>query len=285
MAYKKKMTNSETEVADQVADEILTVNEKDNRIIFFLILLFLISLIFLVSSISFAVFDNYYNGGKKTAIDIGTDVVIDEKKKNIDNDNNNNNNKSKDDSGNKNTNDNSSKKKSDNKKKDKPTKDDSKKDNPIVDPSVVLFNFNEKSNYIYMVNVLPTSDEVGKTLSGDREYFDFNISTSIKGNKKGNVVYEISFVPIAGNTINPKDIRVYLTEDDNPVSVTGNEINTYSKLPNSSYRTNGKVLYRKKVSDSFSGNYVFRMWYAYDANLYKESKKFGGKIAVDAYYE
>ena len=45
------------------ADEILTVNKDDeSRKYFWLILLFLICLIFLVASISFAVFDTYYDG-------------------------------------------------------------------------------------------------------------------------------------------------------------------------------------------------------------------------------
>ena len=59
---KENFTFEEKVVADQVADEILTVEvDKENRRYFFLVLLFLICLIFLVSSVSFSVFNTYYN--------------------------------------------------------------------------------------------------------------------------------------------------------------------------------------------------------------------------------
>ena len=62
-------------------------------------------------------------------------------------------------------------------------------------------------------------------------------------------------------------------------------VNNYSNLPDSTYRSNGKVIYRKTLTSSSNSNYVFRMWYSYAADVYKESKQFGCKVAVDAYYE
>lgn len=265
---KDKFPFEEREVADNVADEILTVNKDDeSRKYFWLILLFLICLIFLVASISFAVFDTYYDGGKKNLIDVGVDVVIDD---NGDNDNPSDNKKPS--NGDNNT---------DNKK---PSNNNR---NPVrpIDPTIgsVLFSFNEGSNYINMTNVLPTSDAVGKRLTGDKEYFDFNISSKLK-NKKGSIVYEVSIVPIAGNTIKQSDVRVNLTENGKEVSVLDSKVNNFSSLPNSSYHKGGKVIYRNVVKSSFSGDYVFRMWLSSKANIGSKPLSFACKVVVDAYY-
>ncbi len=270
---KDKFPFEERKVADNVADEILTVNKDDeSRKYFWLILLFLICLIFLVASISFAVFDTYYDGGKKNLIDVGVDVVIDD---NGDNDNPSDNKKPS--NGDNNT---DNKKPSDNTpSNNKPT--------PVrpIDPTIgsVLFSFNEGSNYINMTNVLPTSDAVGKKLTGDKEYFDFNVSSKIK-KKKGSIVYEISLVPIAGNTIKQSDVRVNLTENGKEVSVLDSKVNNFSSLPNSSYRKGAKVIYRNVVNSKFSGDYVFRMWLSSKANIGSKPLSFACKVVVDAYY-
>ncbi len=288
MSYKKKMTVEEKEVADKVADEILTVKEEDNRLFFVLVLLFLTSLIFLVSSVSFAVFDTYYNGGKKDVINVGADIVVDDTAKNknkdqekdVDQDN-----KDQTDKGQTVDNKSTTDKTTTTTRKRRTTTTTKKPVKPEdIDDGIVTFNFIEKSNYINMVNVFPTEDNVGKHLTGDRETFDFNISVAME-NVSHNVAYEISIVPIAGNTINPNDLRVYLTEDGNEVSVTGRDVNTYGHLPNSTRRRGAKLLYKKVVPSDVNYNYVFKMWYDHNAPIFKESKKFSCKIAVDAYYE
>lgn len=270
---KDKFPFEERKVADNVADEILTVNKDDeSRKYFWLILLFLICLIFLVASISFAVFDTYYDGGKKNLIDVGVDVVIDD---NGDNDNPSDNKKPS--NGDNNTNN----------KKPSDSTPSNKNPTPVrpIDPTIgsVLFSFNEGSNYINMNNVLPTSDAVGKKLTGDKEYFDFNVSAKIK-EKKGSIVYEISLVPIAGNTIKQSDVRVNLTENGKEVSVLDSKVNNFSSLPNSSYRKGAKVIYRNVVNSKFSGDYVFRMWLSSKANIGSKPLSFACKVVVDAYY-
>ena len=248
---KKKFTLDEKLVADVVADEILTVeDDKENHQYFLLILLFLCCLIFLVSTLSFAIFDTYYNGGSSNYVDV--DVIVDVPEPTPDSDGTDNNGSS------------------------------------SIQSShfgSILFSFNEGSNYINMTNVFPTADSVGKTLTGDKEYFDFSVSALLNDNRKGKLVYEISLIPIAGNTIDEKDVRVYLTENSSDVSISSDMVNTYGDLPTSNYHTDGKVIYRKVVNDKFYGNYVFRMWLSRDAKVNKTSKKFGCKVVVDAYYK
>lgn len=265
---KEKFPFEERVIADEVADEILTVDDdKDEKRYFFLILFFLICLIFLVSSISFAVFNTYSNGGSKNLVDVGVNVTVDEKKpNNKDNDKNDNRGKvNKPSTG-----------ANDNKPSSKPSI------NPAI--SSVFFSFNEKSNYINMSNVYPTKDSVGMKLTGDKEYFDFNVNAGVK-NKKGVIVYEISLVPVGNNTIKPSDVRVYLTENGKDVSILDKNVNNFSDLPNSDYRNGAKVIYKKRVSRSFSGNYVFRMWLSSNAEVSSKTLRFGCKIVVDAHYE
>lgn len=253
----KNLDYEEKVIADEVADEILTVEEDDDRGLFFLLLLFLICLIFLVASLSFAVFNTYYNGDSTNVIDVGTDIVV-----------NHNKDKEKEQEHGQGQNQRSS-----------------TRPRRTVDAGSILFSFSEKSNNIYMTNVYPTKDEIGKTLTGDKEYFDFNISASFNNVKSGKIVYEISLVPIEGNTLDSKNIRVYLTEDGKEVSITKNVVNTYSDLPDSTYRSDGKVIYKRTLDKNNLSEYVFRMWFSYDASIPKTSKQFGCKIAVDAYYE
>lgn len=272
--YKKKLDIEEREVADEVADEILTVKKEEHRGLFYLILLFLICLIFLVSSLSFAIFDTYYNGGSSNIIDIGTKNIIDyiipdgNKKKD-----------DKDKKDNKGTDNGSSSSTTDPDKK----KDDSGKEK--IDRGTVLFSFNEKSTSIYMTEVFPTEDEIGKKLSGDNEYFSFNISHALNSADTGKIVYEVSLIPLKGNTINQKNIRVYLTEDGNGVSTTKNVVNNFSDLPDSSFHDGAKVIYKKTTSKNEINEYVFRMWYSSAASLPKTSQQFACKVAVDAYYK
>ncbi len=361
---KEELNIQEEKIADEVADEILTVeNDEYEQRSFWFIVLFLFCLIFLVSSLSFAVFDTYYNGESNNVITVDVDENVTQCDKNCDTDNDgicnyncdmNNDgicdkNCDNDSDGKCDENcDDSYKKPSNNyysvcktncdvnnngicnyncdtnndgncdkncdtnndgvcdkhcdssfQKPEYPNNQDGNGDegNDVESgtkpqPSEsekpasgsILFSFNEESNYINMTGVYPTSDTIGKKLVGDRQYFDFSISASMNKNK-GNLVYEISLVPISENTIPENMVRVYLTENGKDVSILDKTINNYSELPNSKYRNGGKVIYSKKISKNYNGEYVFRMWLSSKAPVYNSSKKFGVKIAVNAYYK
>lgn len=287
-----KLSFEEKIVADEVADEILTVDtSKEDKRYFILLLLFLLALIFLVSSISFAVFDTYFNGSSENAIKVGIDIGVDDDDQDQDKDKDKDKDSSKDSDSSSNDgdsiaqgSDNLSGVDGDNSSSDINDGDNSS-DKPDIDSGSVLFTFNEGSNYISMSNVFPTEDEVGRNLTGDKQYFDFNVAAEFDDTSKGSLVYEISLVPVSGNTISLNDVRVYLTENKKGVSVLDNDVNTISSLPNSTYRKGGKVLYRKTVNDSYRTSYEFRMWLSKDANINEVARTFGCKIVVDAYYK
>lgn len=252
-------TFEEKKVADQVADEILTVRDEEDRRYFLLVLFLLICLIFLVSSLSFAVFDTYYNGSRDNSADVQINVDSDD---DIDNDED----KDKD------------------KDEDGVTNDIITPSGGSIDPGKIYFSYNEGSNYIDMENVYPMHDNLGKVLTGDKQYFDFNLETLFSEKMKNKkLVYEISVVPTDGNTIPDEEVRVYLTENSKAVSVVDDEVNNFSDLPDSKYQKNGKVIYRKLVNGNYSADYVFRMWLSYDADASENVRKFSCKIAVNAY--
>ena len=269
---KENFTFEEKVVADQVADEILTVEvDKENRRYFFLVVLFLICLIFLVSSVSFSVFNTYYNGGNNNVIDVGVDVIIDDN--------------SKDDDGDKNDKNNNNSNVSDRLNDNNSNQNVPSNNFGNVSAGSVLFSFNEGSNYINMVDVYPMADDLGKKLTGNNQYFDFNVSAVFNNVKSGKLVYEISLVPVSGNTIDSDDVRVYLTENGKSVSILKSDINDFNDLPDSKFHSGGKVIYKKYVTKNFYGNYVFRMWLSYDASVSDVAERFGCKVAVDAYYK
>lgn len=260
-------------IADEVADEILAERSNDDTSCFPLILIFLVCLVFLIASVSFAIFNTVVNNN---AVDV--DINVNKPDVDINKRPNKNNNNKPDNNGN-NTNGNSN----DNSKNDS-NKDNNSK-NPSISKDLVLFTFSSGSNYINMQNVFSMSDVEGIALKGDKEYFDFNVSASLNSKKRGSIVYEISLVPLKDNTISEDFIRVYLTENDSPVSVLSDNVSNFSDLPKSKFSSNGRVIYKKTVNSSFNGNYVFKMWVSSKADFSNVSKKFGCRVMVNAYYK
>lgn len=159
--------------------------------------------------------------------------------------------------------------------------------NNIINAGAVLFSFNEKSNVINMQNTYPMTDEIGKKLSGDGEYFEFTISTKIESNEIKRLTYEITLTPIeTSNTLDEKYVRVYLEEDGKAVSINKNEVNSFKSLPDSTLdlrKNDSKQLYKKTVSSGALHTYKFRMWVDEDYNVDNVSRVFKCYLYVDAY--
>ncbi len=159
--------------------------------------------------------------------------------------------------------------------------------NNIINAGAVLFSFNEKTNAINMQNTYPMTDEVGKKLSGDGEYFEFTISTKIESNEIKRLTYEITLTPIeTSNTLDEKYVRVYLEEDGKAVSINKNEVNSFKSLPDSTLdlrKNDSKQLYKKTVSSGALHTYKFRMWVDEDYNVDNVSRVFKCYLYVDAY--
>ena len=285
MINKNNGNFEEKAIADQVADELLTVHEKKDVGYLVLVLIFIVCLIFLVSSVSFAALNSVVNNN---AIDININVDKDDddinKRPDGNSDNKHPNNGNNNTGVDNNKNDDSDNSKDKNNGKDDNT-DNRKPTKPSIDRDMVLFTFNSGSNYINMKNVFSMTDAEGIALKGDKEYFDFNVSASLKSSKKGSIVYEISLLPSDNNTISEDFIRVYMTENESPVSILNKNVSNFSELPKSKFSSKGRVIYKRTVNSSFNGNYVFKMWVSSKADFSGSSKKFGCRVMVNAYYK
>lgn len=145
----------------------------------------------------------------------------------------------------------------------------------------ISFNYTEgASNVINITDALPTSDDVGKKLSGGTNQFDFTVSANFSGVNK--LHYEVFATPVS-STLDTKYIKVYLTDDkDEPMLGYKDKVPVYSELNNST--TNGsKVLYNGVLdSNKKSQALRLRVWIADDYKMTEEAKKFSFKVSVEA---
>lgn len=151
----------------------------------------------------------------------------------------------------------------------------------VINANSVLFSFTEDSNHIKILNAYPTSDEIGKSYNGHNQYFDFSVSVGFsKKSKDKNLKYEVSLIPLSGNTLDSKYIRVYLTENNREVSIKQNTVNNFSDLDKSSKFNNGRILVIKKVTDNTVSNYRLRLWLSDQYQITGKSQVFKCKVAV-----
>lgn len=155
-------------------------------------------------------------------------------------------------------------------------------DNNIINAGSILFSYNESSNYINMINTFPMSDALGKNLSGEGEYFEFNISSRLNSKKINELTYEISLTPSV-SSLDTKYVKVYLEENGKGVSLTSNIVNYYNDLPESTIRKGSKLLYKKTINSKSDNRYVFRMWVSPEYNVDSISRTFSCYVNVNAY--
>lgn len=172
---------------------------------------------------------------------------------------------------------------------------DAGKDNEI-ETGGIIFNYSDAidgNNGISIDNAHPISDEIGKILSGSREYFDFNISSK---SKTTDLAYEITISKSDDSDLDEKYVKIYLTTFDGgiekPVDIIPNtdEVITYDKLSNTNNSLlGGKVIFSETIekgTESYEKKFRIRMWIAdtEDNNdiLSGNRKKFSIKVNVAA---
>jgi len=142
--------------------------------------------------------------------------------------------------------------------------------NNVIQTGRIVFSYSDANggtNGISIENAIPISDEMGKVLAGDGEYFDFTVSASTT---TANLAYEIAVKKDDNSTLPDEWVKMYLTtfEGNQEVStdITSPEsgIITYSELENT---TNdllvGKTIYYGDVQAgevSYGKKFRLRMW-------------------------
>lgn len=167
----------------------------------------------------------------------------------------------------------------------------------VIQTGRIVFSYSDADgggNGINIENAVPISDEQGKILSGDGEYFDFTINASTVNT---NLYYEIV---VSGNdlsTLPEEYVKIYLTyfdgnkEMETPLTVINNDVVTYDKLNTTNNPSLfGKTIYYGTVSAgevAYGQRFRLRMWVKIPENddfdyatLY--NKNFSLKVNVSA---
>ena len=134
-----------------------------------------------------------------------------------------------------------------------------------ITTGVISMSFTESSNIISIDKALPTTDTTGKTRLKDGEYFDFTLSSTIKGST--NVNWEIAAEDITSSTvkkIDGKHIKLYLTKlntDGTEEEVMSPKVYSTNSANNYTGRPAGMMsLAKGTTGDSFSTKYRLRMY-------------------------
>ena len=137
-----------------------------------------------------------------------------------------------------------------------------------ITTGAISMTYTESDNTISLGNALPTTDKTGTTRLKEGEYFDFTVSSEIKGNV--NINYEVSAKEVGDGTIDGSNIKLYLTEivdgKEEPLMTpeTYNEEpseNTYTGRP-----ANEMSLYTSSMNSSEEHTFRLRMYVTEEYN-------------------
>lgn len=142
--------------------------------------------------------------------------------------------------------------------------------NNVIYTGKIIFSYSDANggeNGIYIENASPVSDEVGKVLSGEGEYFDFTITASTT---KTNLSYEIAVEKDPNSTLKEDWIKIYLTtlegnqEFSTDITLNNNEVITFNQLTDTTNNLiSGKTIYYGTVQAgeiSYGKKFRLRMW-------------------------
>ncbi len=147
----------------------------------------------------------------------------------------------------------------------------------------VSLNYTENTNGIDITNAYPISDDVGRTLTLENQYFDFSINASIQGDVVAD--YEISAEKLETSTLSNDEVKLYLEKEVN---------NSYEEVmapkhftPLSESTDLGTVagtmlLDSGSVDKTSSINYRLRMWVDANTIVGELEKNFGVRVSVKA---
>ena len=151
-----------------------------------------------------------------------------------------------------------------------------------VSTGTIVMSYNENNNGIYITNASPMSDEVGRSLTDENQYFDFTISATMSGNVL--VDYVISASKDSDSTLPDNAIKVYLTSIDgnNETQVVApTKVSSLKSTNNISYAPNNQyVILESNFRNTESRNYRLRMWISDDYTLADVSQTYMLRVNV-----
>ena len=153
-----------------------------------------------------------------------------------------------------------------------------------VTTSTITMSYSENTNGINLTDAIPMTDEVGKSLNDENQYFDFTVSATMGGNVIIN--YIITAVKDDGSTLPDSAVKVYLTNINSgnetqvlaPTKLSDLQVTSLNKegAPDGQF-----VLYNGNFNKTEARNYRLRMWVASDYVLPNISQTY--KLRINVY--
>lgn len=142
--------------------------------------------------------------------------------------------------------------------------------NNVIQTGRIVFSYSDANgggNGINIEDAMPISDDMGKILSGDGEYFDFNVSASTTST---NLTYEITAIKDSNSTLADEFVKIYLTklngtqEEVTDLTYIDNSVVTFDRLNNTTNPLlTGKTIYFGSVQAgevAYGQKFRLRMW-------------------------
>ena len=147
----------------------------------------------------------------------------------------------------------------------------------------IYLNYTEDTNGINITNAYPVSDEVGKTLTNEDQYFDFTVEASISGDVVAS--YEVVAEKEASSTLDNNEVKLYLEKKINNTYKEVMAPKNFTPLKESTdlgTMAGSMLLDSGTISKSSSVSYRLRMWVADTTILDNLEKSFGVKVSIKA---
>ena len=147
----------------------------------------------------------------------------------------------------------------------------------------IYLNYTEENNGINITNAYPMSDEAGKVLTNEDQYFDFTIESSMTGDVVAN--YEIAAEKEVTSTLDNEDVKLYLEKMVNNSYEEVMAPTNFTPLKESTdlgTLAGTMLLDSGTISKSSSIKYRLRMWVDADTILDNIPKSFSVRVSVKA---
>lgn len=147
----------------------------------------------------------------------------------------------------------------------------------------IYLNYTEENNGINITNAYPMSDEAGKVLTNEDQYFDFTVEASISGNVVAS--YEVSAEKEASSTLDNDEVKLYLEKKVNNTYQEVMAPKNFTPLKESTdlgTMAGSMLLDSGTVSKSSTINYRLRMWVADTTILDNLEKSFSVRVSIKA---
>lgn len=147
----------------------------------------------------------------------------------------------------------------------------------------VYLNYTEDTNGINITNAYPMSDDVGKTLTNEEQFFDFTVEAKISGDVVAN--YEVSAEKEASSTLNNDEVKLYLEKKVNNSYQEVMAPKNFTPLKESTdlgTMAGAMLLDTGTLSKSSTVSYRLRMWVADTTVLDNLEKSFGVRVSIKA---